>query len=370
MPHSVEIPSLANFSRRDFLAVGGAGVVGLSLRDALAARPGKTGAVIQIVLNGGASHLETFDPKPHAPREIRGPLHSIQTRIPSVRFSECLPRLAERADQLVIVRSLFHDAAPIHRTGLQLLQAGSLVTRKKSPPQIGLVLEQSLKPRRRAAVSVELGRDIDAEEAQHLTRPEDLRDRGQPVPDFNDASPRARDAYGATRFGEQLWTAARLIERGSQYLLVNTFDQIEGQRTWDAHGDPQIGPATVFDYRDSLGPQFDLALAALIDDLQSSGLWQQTLIICAGEMGRTPKVNEEGGRDHWTRAWSGLLAGGMLSGGQVIGETDEHGEEVLSDPMPVSQLPFMALQFLGLNSETHAESLATTRLAPPLAEKA
>ncbi len=330
---------LTPVSRRDFLAVGGAGVVGLSLKPAVAGRAGRPGAVIQILLNGGASHLETFDPKPHAPREIRGPLHSIATRIPSVRFSECLPRLADRADRLVIVRSLFHEAAPIHETGDQLLRTGHLVTRHQRPSTLVETVLQHSGNQRKTAPAVEI----------NLSGGQDHWNANQELPQFQSAPARVRETYGQTSFGERCWLAARMIEAGSKYVLVNTFDTLSGIRTWDAHGDADIAPATVFDYRDSLGPQLDQALSALLDDLQVSGLLQQTLLLCTGEMGRTPRLNEQGGRDHWTQAWSGLLAGGGLEGGQVIGETDEHGEAILNEPFPLAQFHEMAAGTLGLS---------------------
>ncbi|WP_437192625.1 DUF1501 domain-containing protein [Planctomicrobium sp. SH527] len=359
------VSTLTQVSRRGFLAVGGASVVGISLKSALAARAGKAGAVIQIVLNGGASHLDLFDPKPLAPREYRGPMHSIATRIPSIRFSECLPRLADRADRLVIVRSLFHDAAPIHETGLQLLETGRLVTRREQPVPVSVLLEDHFQSRKRSPISVLLsdpvvepaGNISVSNETATSTRRRaatlaELTAQGFSIPDYQSATARVKDSYGSGEFARKFWSAARLVERGVMHIQLNTFDVLDGQRTWDAHGDQEIGPANIFDYRDSLGPQLDQAFSALIDDLQSSGLLQQTLILCTGEMGRNPRLNEDGGRDHWTQAWSGILVGGGLEGGQVIGETDEYGETITSDPLPVSQLPMMALNFLGVPTST------------------
>ncbi|WP_437225553.1 DUF1501 domain-containing protein [Planctomicrobium sp. SH661] len=364
MSKSSSAQSFPALSRRGFLAAGGAGVVGLTLSEALAARAASGGSAIQIVLTGGASHLETFDPKPHAPREIRGPLHSIATKIPGVRFSECLPRLAERADQLVVLRSLFHEAAPIHATGLQLLLTGGLVKKGIRLPHIGFVLKELLS-NRRAPVAVELGGTVrsigtaassgdssgcltSGDESASLPGLNDLALPATSRPDFSQAPRRIRDAYGENHFGELFWTAARLVESGVRYVAVNTFSELEGKLTWDAHGFPGVGPATIFDYGNLLGPQFDKALAALFDDLHQTGLWKQTLVAATGEMGRSPKVNEAGGRDHWTQAWSGLLAGGMLQAGQVIGETDEHGETILDHPLEITRIPAMILEFLGI----------------------
>lgn len=353
-------------SRRGFLAAGGAGVVGLSLKEALAGRSTSSGSVIQIVLSGGASHLETFDPKPHAPREIRGPLHSIATRLPGVRFSECLPRLAERADELVILRSLYHDAAPIHATGLQMLLTGGLVRKGFTPPHIGFIVQHLLQDRRNIPAVVELGGAIGAtgthassgessgllangdDRPPLLLDEEGLFQRYRKRFDFSQAHRRIRDEYGETRFGELFWKAVRLIESGVRYVPVNTFNHLEGELTWDAHACPQAGPATIFDYGNTLGPAFDRALSAMLSELQTSGLIQKTLVVVAGEMGRSPRINERGGRDHWTQAWSGILAGGMLRTGQVIGETDEHGESILNSPLSIAQLPALILEYLGI----------------------
>lgn len=354
------VSMLTQVSRRGFLAAGGASVVGISLKSALAARAGNAGAVIQIVLNGGASHLDLFDPKPLAPREYRGPMHSIATRIPSVRFSECLPRLADRADRLVVVRSLFHDAAPIHETGMQLIESGRLVTRHEQPVPVNVLLEDHFQARKRSPVSVLLSDSVAGSSRRRVATLSELTVQGFSIPDYQSAHARVKDAYGAGEFARKFWSAARLVERGVMHIQLNTFDVLEGQRTWDAHGDRDVGPANIFDYRDTLGPQFDQAFAALIDDLQSSGLLQQTLILCTGEMGRTPRLNEDGGRDHWTQAWSGILVGGGLEGGQVIGETDEYGETITSDPLPVSQLPMMALNFLGVPTGSDDVAQVTT----------
>ena len=347
-------PKASFFSRRGFLAAGGAGVVGMSLRRAVADRPGKASAIVQILLTGGASQLETFDPKPHAPREIRGPLHSIATRIPGVRFSECLPRLAERADQLVVLRSLEHDAAPIHQTGQQLLLSGQLTTRKQVPPHLGEVLEQLLTPVDGQPIAAQIGGppfaripsspvqndgDSPLGSAARLQTEEEL---------FATAPARVRERYGDSRFGAQLYAGFQALQRGTRYLTVNTFCRLEGELTWDAHSCSTVGPANIFDYRDTIGPQFDRAMAAFLDDLKETGLWQQTLVVCAGEMGRKPQLNENVGRDHWTKAFSGFLAGGMVRSGQVLGETDERAETITDHPIPLSQIPSIILDHLGV----------------------
>ena len=139
----------SGLTRRDFLRVGGVGLgsLGLSLtesnaRESVAPRDGR--AVILLMLVGGPSQLETWDPKPDAVSEIRGPFGSIATRVPGVRISEHLPRLANRMDKLALVRSLHHDAAPIHETGQQLLQTGQLCRTDEEHPHVGSVAAQRL----------------------------------------------------------------------------------------------------------------------------------------------------------------------------------------------------------------------------------
>src|SRR5262245_27933991 len=119
-------------SRRDFLRFGGLSVLGLSVAEqrARAEASGKgRRACIFVLLTGGPSQLETFDPKPAAPVEIRGPFRAIASATPGVQFSETLPQLAQRSGKFALLRSLAHDAAPVHETGQQLIQSGRLVRR-------------------------------------------------------------------------------------------------------------------------------------------------------------------------------------------------------------------------------------------------
>jgi len=352
-------------SRRGFLAAGGAGIVGLTLPEARAARPGSPGTVIQIQLNGGASQLETFDPKPHAPREVRGPLHSIGTSVPSLRFSECFPRLAERAHLLTVVRSLHHTDAPIHETGQQYLNSGQLIRKAATPVTLGEEVLASFAQRTglpaalRVSTSATDPRQAIFSTGNHAAESPPLISLPNELPRTAGRSPGSKilhSTYGEHTFGIRFRAAARLAERGVRLIQVNTFDQLEGERTWDAHGDSQIGPATLFDYRDTFGPQLDQALSALIDDLRQSGLWSQTLIVCTGEMGRSSSITAEKGRDHSVQAWSGILAGGSLPGGQVIGETDEHAETIIDNPVHLAELAALIRRFLGL---TPADPLAT-----------
>jgi len=370
-------------SRRDFLRVGGLSVVSLSAaeRAALARRGGADGrSVILLLMSGGASQLETFDPKPEAASRVRGPLKSISTRVPGVSFSEGLPRLAERAGRLSIVRSLNHSATPIHETGLQLLQTGRLASGGQEFPSFGSVTARVLGPDRPVPAAVVLPRRIDGTgvnvgrgQGAAFLGPafEPTEINGQPPEVFTTpqgiGSPAAlpglerdvfagesettRRAYGDTRFGQLCCRARQMVERGVAVVTVNLFDRLHGQVTWDAHAAGEAAPGTLFDYRDTLCPQFDKATAALLDDLEGRGLWEDTLVVATGEFGRTPKLNSGGGRDHWTGAWSAMLAGGTVPGGQVIGATDANAGSVIDGPVDPAELTATVYRHLGIDPQ-------------------
>jgi len=346
-------------SRRDFLAVGGLSVVGLSVAEQAALKRARERSgprsCILVVMSGGPSQLETFDPKPVAPRHIRGPLQAISTAIPGLQFSESLPQLARRADQLTVVRSLHHEAAPIHETGLQLLQTGRLVTNGVQHPSMGAMVARLLGPRGNvpahvvvprphAATGVEMYRGDQAgflgdDFAPLVLAPHDVEDTPAcALPSFDDQPIQVREMYGDSSIGRHLLQARQLVERGVRFVTVNMFDQLDHQVTWDAHASGERSPGTLFDYRDSIGPQFDTACAGLLDDLQDRGLLDETLVVCAGEFGRSPQLNEQGGRDHWTEAFSGMLAGCGAPRGAVIGATDETAAAPIDQPIGLSQL--------------------------------
>ncbi|MBX3438149.1 MAG: DUF1501 domain-containing protein [Planctomycetaceae bacterium] len=352
-------------TRRDFLAVGGLSMVGLSVAEQAAVRRARERSgdrsCILILMSGGPSQLETFDPKPDAPREIRGPLKAIATSVPGVLFSECLPRLAERANRLTVLRTLHHDAAPTHEAGLQLLQAGRLVVQGVRPASIGSMVARLLGPRGSTpphALLPERLQDTgvaayrgdgsgflgDAYEPLLPELRQDLHHETVVLPTFSGLKPfdeqpiAVREAYGDSRCGRLFLQARQLVERGVRVVTVNQFTRLDGHVTWDAHADRVHAPGTLYDYRDTIGPHFDRACAALLDDLQQRGLLEKTLLVCAGEIGRAPRPNDQGGRDHWTRSWSAMMAGCGLPQGAVIGATDAIAAEPVQDPIALPQL--------------------------------
>jgi uncharacterized protein (DUF1501 family) len=346
-------------TRRAFLRAGGLGAVSLSLADHAAwaelLRGDSRRNCILVLMTGGPSQLETFDPKPDAPTEIRGTLDAIATNVPGVYLSETLPNLSQRADRFSLVRSLHHSAAPIHETGLQLLQTGRLAWKGVRFPHIGQVLA--------TANSESVGKPFEAivpRSMQPITSgifngqegfAEDpfVAEIGMLIAKEPEA---IRRGYGHSEFGERLLHARLLIEQGVRCVTVNLHDGLRSCVTWDAHGDAECGPATIADCRDYLCPAFDVAMSGLIDDLSLRGLLDDTLIIAVGEMGRTPRINSNGGRDHWTKCWSALVAGGSTTGGQIIGASDEIAALPMDRPVELGEIPATLLHWFGVDSQT------------------
>ncbi len=362
-------PRRESVSRRDFLRVGGVSVVGLSVaeRSALARwrKSGHTGQCILLTMTGGPSQFETFDPKPSAPLEVRGPAKAIATSVPGVQFSEGLPKLAERADRLAVVRTMSHEFAPVHETGLQLVQTGRLVSAGLEPPSVGAVAAAVHGSPGRVPPYVVLPKLIDGTgvRAYHgqtagwlgarydpVVPQETTADLETTLPSLDHEDDRTRQAYGDHRFGRLCLKARQLVECGVRVVTVNLFDSLADGPTWDAHGKgaDASGGSTLYDYRDTLCPAFDRAVAALLDDLADRGLLQQTLVVATGEFGRTPRLNERGGRDHWTKSGIAMLAGGGVRGGTVVGATDPTGSSIQERPVHPGELVATMLHSLGV----------------------
>jgi uncharacterized protein (DUF1501 family) len=387
-------------TRRDFLKVGGLGALGVSLADLGAqAVGGDDRAVILLLLVGGPSQLETWDPKPEAPAEVRGPFRWISTAVPGVSISEHLPKLARRMDRLTVVRSLHHDAAPIHETGHQLIQTGRLCRLGQEHPHAGAVAGRLLGSRNdlppfvvvpgpigNTGVAVPHGQSAGAlgpafdpfhlasdPAAPHfdaraaLDRAQRFLDAAPELPAatataadrllsrkarraFDLASERdeTRDAYGRNTFGQSCLLARRLVEAGVRLVTVNMFETVFNRVTWDCHGARPF--STLDDYASELLPTLDAAFSALINDLEGRGLLETTLVLATGEFGRTPRINAAGGRDHWPQVWSAAMAGGGTCGGQVIGASDAHAASPAERPVTPPDLLATIYHSLGIDS--------------------
>jgi hypothetical protein len=277
--------------RRDFLLAAPASLLGIG-------SPRVRGAsCILLVLTGGPSHLDTWDMKPDAPREIRGPFRPIRTNVPGIEISEIFPRMAKQAHRYTLIRSLHHAAQPDHDAALRTILTG---------------LPQSI-PRR------------DREGADDV---------------------QLRAKYGPTPFGQSCLQARRLIESGVRFVTVHMFDTLFDETTWDIHGWRPFSPICC--YRDVVGPTYDMAYTALLDDLSERGLLDSTLVVSMGEFGRTPKINPSGGRDHWPHCFTIQMAGGGIRGGEIYGSSDATGAEPRDRPVSPANVVATIRKALGI----------------------
>ena len=403
-------------SRRWFLELGAASLGGLSLSQLLAAQETAGGggsrapkSVILFWLSGGPSHLDMWDPKPDAPREIRGPYGVIPTKIPGVQFCEHLPRQAAIADKLSILRAV--DCRASNHTPITM-QAGNPLARRTDDgrdgagyPSMGSVAAKFRGPNRPnlpAFVGLadswvadvweagEMGQSFapvkgnelagkfgmpNGVAVDHLSDRDQLRrafdrfGRGletdktldrvdrytrqayemvlsgqvQKAFDVSTETPATREAYGSDSLGQKALLARRLVEAGVSFVLVSG-----AWGYFDHHGD-NVRWGGIEKGLTPLLPTIDRTLPTLIADLEQRGLLDQTLVLMMGEFGRSPVINAEAGRDHWTNVMSMLVAGGGLRHGQAIGATDSRGGDIHSAPVRPQDLAATVFRHLGID---------------------
>jgi hypothetical protein len=330
-------------TRRGLLRYG-AGAMAALAGTSVFALPAPSSKLNCIFINlvGGPSHLDTWDPKPLAPSEYRGPFKAIGTNVAGIQISELFPKMASMMDQLTLIRSVYHDAAPIHETGHQLVQQGCLTP-------AGVIKMHPMASRN----GILLPGAIENTGVQLSHGQEGLRTLSHSL--------RSNDeAYGDHEFGRSCLLARQAIEAGERFVAINMFRTVYDSLSWDCHADGYSLNVNLNDYRDKLAPMFDATFTTLIRDLKDRGLLDSTLIIATGEFGRSPKINLRGGRDHWTGAWTALMAGAGLRGGQVIGSTDRLGMEPSSRPVHASAIANTMLYALGMRPKVvhqHGEPL-------------
>ena len=415
-------PFCDGVSRRRFLEVGSLGAFGLSLPSLLrseasaaddASRHSRTSkrSVILIWQHGGPSQLDTFDMKPLATAEIRGPYRSIATSLPGLEISELCPEQAKVMDQCSVIRSFTHGngdhwaAAHWMLTGRTGANGSDRVPRQPSmsavashmigPKNSGVLTSVNMNdggfgfhggawlgvahnPFRYGEFSYgnEAGRlpggdhrsfalvegltantlndriglqkqldrlrqrfdqnatfrqldDVDQQALDIL-----LSGRTREAFDVSKEDPKTRERYGEG-WGEQALVARRLIEAGSRFVTLNT-------GYWDDHG--RIQKAL-----DKKMPRHDRAVGVLIQDLAERGMLEDTLVVSAGEFGRTPVINKDAGRDHWPQAQSVLIAGGGYKHGQIIGSTDAKAAFPKSRPVSVEDFCAIIYHAIGLS---------------------
>ncbi len=366
-PHSSRT-SRSDLTRRGFLQAGSLATLGLGMSELRAGTaPRSEMTCILLFLVGGPSQVDTWDPKPQAPESVRGPFRPIATRVPGVQISELFPQTARILDRVSLVRTLNHTASPIHDAGHQLLQTGRLFQAGVEHPHFGSVVSYLQGSRGGMPAHVVLpgpigrtgGNQPHGQSAGFLGASFDpfvqdrAEDTGRMVASTLDLEREAvsvRDRYGRTRFGENCLQARRLVERGVRFVTVNQFDTVFHEKTWDCHGS---GPfSTLRDYETQVAPAFDQAYSALLLDLESRGLLETTMVLALGEFGRSPRINASGGRDHHTRCWTGLFAGGPIRGGRVVGVSDAQASEPVDRPISPAEVAATVYQGLGIDLYT------------------
>ena len=406
----------ANFHRRDFIKVGMLGTLGLSMTDLFRLETmaksdqfqGKAKSVILIWLGGGPSHLDIWDLKPEAPEEIRGVFKPIKTNTPGIKICEHLPKIAQQMDKICLIRSMTSPEAAHERgthymmTGFRPLPGfavpsyGSIVAEQKEqtsalPPYIAIpspiayggggflgsaldpfslngdpasqnfkvrdlvtpnkVTQQRFDRRKTLRELVDAAfkkhesgssRAVATDEfytaAYNLISSADAR----AAFDLSKESGKLRDAYRRDRFGQSCLLARRLVEAGVRFTTVD----LGG---WDNHNN-------IFSSLSSRLSRFDQTIATLIHDLSNRGLLDSTLTLVMGEFGRTPIINHDGGRDHHSRVFSIMLAGGGIKGGQVIGSSDDYGEAPADLPVHPEDLSATIYHCLGIDYNQSLES--------------
>lgn len=335
--------------RRDFLASGALPFLGASTHDA--GFSSDLVSCIFLLLVGGPSHLDTWDMKPDAPSHIRSPFRPIRTNVPGIEISEIFPLMARHADKYSLIRSVHSDTFPVHDIGHQLMQTGRAFREEDFiHPNFGSVLH-----RLKGVQSIVLSKPIGhtggnmphGDTAGYLGKEFDplvLSAQSR----LGTESEKTLERYGQTKFGQNCLLARQLVESGVRFVTVNMFDTVFHQLTWDIHGTRPFSPMLC--YRDVIGPMFDRAYSALLEDLHDRGLLSTTMVVAAGEFGRTPRINQSGGRDHWPGCWTVLMGGGPLKGGVVVGSSDATGAEPRDRPVTPMEIAATIYQGLGVDT--------------------
>ncbi len=398
-------------SRRDFLNVGSLGFLGLTLRDYLQAAATKVeekyspkaNSVILFWLEGGPSHIDTWDPKPNSN------FKPMKTNVPGIQVSELLPKFAKSMDKFALVRSM-HTRGNDHPQATHYVITGHEINPAMQFPSLGSIITKEMGPRNAVPPHVLvpkwdrgrqyedyfrasfLGGDYDPMCIPDPSKPDfQVTDLSLPksvsqmsvesrsaflsavdkryralnnrvehadmdaftaqawkmilTPAVRDAfdlskeSEKTRERYGKDGVGQSALLARRLVEAGSRFVTAAGFHG----NSWDTHSNNDQG------HKDRLCPPLDRTLTALVEDLEERGLLKNTLVIAMGEFGRTPTINPNLGRDHWPNCWSLALTGGGIKTGHVIGSTDEKGYNVKDRVVSMGDLYATVYKALGVD---------------------
>jgi hypothetical protein len=364
----------------------------------------KADAVIMVWLAGGPATIDMWDLKPNAPEGIRGEFKPIATKAPGVEISEHLPKMAATADRATFIRSLYHTI-PSHGPATVFMTTGNKPTPAVQYPSLGSLVTRLMTAERGVPAYVtfndlrngtagqagylgtaynpfvveagkgkgnlqvrgislptgfslqqldnrdELLKSFDAHfkaldksadlasglDAFHQKALEILRsDKTKKAFDLASEPQSVRERYGLTPFGQGALAARRLVEAGVRFITLS----LGG---WDTHGKNFEALSK------RLLPQLDQTLSALIGDLATRGSLERTIVYCAGEFGRTPKINKNAGRDHWARSMSVVVAGGGFKRGYAHGTTDPQGMAPATEPCTPDDVSATIFQCLGID---------------------
>lgn len=169
--------------------------------------------------------------------------------------------------------------------------------------------------------------------------------------DLTKESPKVRERYGMTRFGQSCLIARRLVEAGVRFVTINTFITVFDEITWDIHGSKPF--TSIQGMKEIVAPMYDQGYSALLQDLFDRGMLDSTMVAALAEFGRTPKINPAGGRDHWPQCWTMKFAGGGVKGGRIVGKSDEIGAYPAERPVGPNEIVGTIYKSLGLDLDTH-----------------
>ena len=388
--------------------------------------------VIFMFLQGGASHLDMYDLKPDAPQEIRGNYNPARTNVPGLHLSDQLPKLGKCADKFSLIRSM-HSFCSKHGEGDVDIMCGSPRDKNLQAPGIGAVLSMQQQQQAPVPPFVHLGdmkhpahsapgyggylgriydpflikenpnaadfsvptfdtaEDVDLNRQvgrQHLLKSLDqfqeqserqlefarvhnaftekalslaTSSKAKKAFDLSGEPAKLRDAYGRNNVGQSMLLARRLVEAGVRFVTIQGYKDT-GIYAWDHHWG-------IFPHLDQQLPIYDSAYSALLNDLDDRGMLETTLVITAGEFGRTPKINSNKrgpGRDHWAECFSLTLGGGGVQPGRVIGASDKHGAVPVDRPVSIADFAATVYHALGLDPK--AEFVAQGRRMQMLPE--
>ena len=393
-----------------FLGINLSDFLRLSSAQALAAAnssapPAKAQSVILLWLEGGPSQVDTWDVKGNSG------FKPISTNVAGIQISEIFPKIAMHMDKLSIIRSMKTDERNHPQSAIQVFTGhrpnptlkapsiGSIVSkelglRNNMPPFVvvttpfednallfqpayqatfigteydGMVLPDPSKPDFKVP-DLSLPKSISAEavddrrtmlkivdqcfrekkemaEFAAMDKFEEqalrmlLSPNVQTAFDISQESDKTKERYGRNRVGQSVLLARRLVEGGCRFVTASGYKH--GQ--WDTHGNNEKM------LRDTLGPLLDQSLSALMEDLTQRGLLDSTVVLVAGEFGRTPTINPNGGRDHWPDCWSVVLGGGGIQGGRIVGASDKDGGYVAERPVSAGDVHATIYKAMGID---------------------